>query len=442
MNSILLLAAFTVSAAAYAQSDAPATDPSSAPDAAPQQEETPAPAAVPVAAPAAPAGPVKAPPPFTLSRTVSSKKGKSPYATDTQFGHPPVAYVIPMEGLMGIDISALVYDRIIKDVKEKKPDLIVFRINSKDGRINDKYMEAVDNARKGDKIDPRQLASELTDYRDLAAKLHNELDTYPTVMYVQNARGIAGVYALAWPYMFMAPDARIAGLDVVGALGGGNDIDIKAKMFNAWTGIGKGILELGGHPQELTDALIRPDRTLSADIDGRTTKWRSDLDGLYVIDNSMEVSAGFTEKYAQDTGLTEGIAEDIPDLLYLLGYPEYTLSDSGEKIFRDYNTAWRKVFVESKKWMTDFQEPMEQASDLGRRKQILEKMQKMFKQYPSLAKMWGWTRGLTDDQLTVLIEQLNQQIRDNNQKKSGSGTGGKTGGKGGGKGPGAPMGPG
>ena len=443
MKPILLLAAFTVSAAAYAQSDAPATDPSSAPDAAPQQEETPAPAPAPVAAPAAPAGPVKAPPPFTLGRTVSSKKGKSPYATDTQLGHPPVVYVIPMEGYMGIDISGLVYDRIIKDVKDKKPDLIVFRINSADGRMNDKYMEAVDSARKDDKIDPRRLASGITDYRDLAAKLHNELDTYPTVMYVQDARGISCVYALAWPYMFMAPDARIAGLDIVASLGGGNDVDIKAKMFSAWTGIGKGILELGGRPQELTDALIRPDRTLSADIDGRTTKWRSDTAGSwYVIDQSMEVSARFTAKSAEDTGLTDGIAVDIPDLLYLLGYPEYTLSDSGEKIFRDYNTAWRKVFVESKKWMQDFQEPMEQASDLGKRKQILEKMQKMFKQYPSLAKMWEWTRGLTDDQLKVLIEQLTEQIRGNNQKKSGSGTGGKTGGKGGGKGPAGPMGPG
>ena len=166
MKPILLLAALTVSAAAYAQSDAPATDPSSAPDAAPQQEETPAPAPAPVAAPA---GPVKAPPPFTLARTVSSKKGKSPYATDTQLGHPPVVYVIPMEGYMGIDISALVYDRIIKDVKDKKPDLIVFRINSADGRMNDKYMEAVDSAQKDDKIDPRRLASGITDYLRVCA---------------------------------------------------------------------------------------------------------------------------------------------------------------------------------------------------------------------------------------------------------------------------------
>ena len=440
MKPILLLAAFTVSAAAFAQSDAPATAPATAPGATPQQEETPAPATAPVVAPAAPAAPVKAPPPFTLGRTAANKGGKSPYATDTQLGHPPVVYVIPMEGYMGIDISGLVYDKIIKDVKEKKPDLIVFRLNSADGRMNDKYMEAVDSARKDDKINPLRLASGITDYRDLAAKLHNELDTYPMVMYVQDSRGISCVYALAWPYMFMAPDARIAGLDIVASLGGGNDVDIKAKMFSAWTSIAKGILELGGRQQELYDSLVRPDRTLSADIEGRTTKWRSDTAGSwYVIDTSLEAAARFTAKSAEDTGLTDGIAVDIPDLLFLLGYPEYTLSESGEKIFRDYNSTWRKQFVESKKWMEDFQQPMEQASDLGKRKQILEKMQKMFKQYPSFAKMWEWTRGLTDDQLKILIEQLTEQIRGNSQKKSGSGT---TGGKGGGKGPAGPMGPG
>jgi hypothetical protein len=438
MKPILLLAAFTVSAAAYAQSDAPVTEPTPAPDAAPTQD---APAATPAVAPSTPAAPVKAPPPFTLGRTVADKGGKSPYATDTQFGHPPVVYVIPMEGYMGVDISPLVYDKIIKDVKEKKPDLIVMRLNSSDGRMNDKYMEAVDSARKDDKIYPRRLAGGITDYRDLAAKLHNELDSYPTVMYVQDSRGISCVYALAWPYMFMAPDARIAGLDIVASLGGGDDADIKAKMFSAWTGIAKGILELGGRPQELCDALVRPDRTLSADIDGRTTKWRSDTAGSwYVIDQSLEVSARFSAKSAEDTGLTDGIAVDLPDLLYLLGYPEYTLSDSGEKIFRDYNAAWRKRFVESKKWMEDFQQPMEQASDLGKRKQILEKMRQMFKQYPSFAKMWELTRGLTDDQLKILMEQLTEQIRSNNQQKSGSsGTSGGKGGKGGGKGPAGPM---
>jgi hypothetical protein len=293
----------------------------------------------------------------------------------------------------------------------RSPDLIVFRLNSSDGRMNDKYTEAVNEASKDDKIDPRRLASGITDYRDLAARLHNDLDSLPCVMYVQDSRGISCVYALAWPYMFMGPDAKIAGLDIVASLGGGNDADIKAKMFSAWTGIAKGILELGGRPQELCDALVRPDRKLSADIDGRTTKWRSDtLGSWYVIDQSDEVSARFSSKSAEDTGLTDGVAYDMADLMYLLGYPEYTTVDSGEKIFRDTNAVWRKRYAESKKMMEEFQQEMEGPQDLGKRKQILEKMRQLFKQYPQLAKMWEWTRGLTDDQLKILIEQLGEQM--------------------------------
>lgn len=432
MKLLCLAALLVAPAAAFAQSDDPAPESG---DSAPS---------TPAVAPAAPSEPVKAPPPFTLGRTAVDKPGKSPYATDTQFGRPPSVYVIPMEGYMGVDIHPLVYDKVLKDLKEKKPDLVVFRLNSSDGRMNEKYMDAVNEAMKDDKIDPRRLASGITDYRDLAAKLHNELDGYPTVMYVEDSRGISCVYALAWPYMFMSPESRIAGLDIVASLGGGNDADIKAKMFSAWTGIAKGILELGGRPQELSDALVRPDRKLSADIDGRSTKWRADTAGSwYVIDQSDEVSARFSSKIAEDTGLTDGVAADMADLMYLLGYPEYSLVDSGEKIFRDYNGAWRKRYAETKKMMEEFQQEMEGPQDLGKRKAILEKMQALFKQYPPLARMWEWTRGLTDQQLKLLIEQLQEQIRSYQKQKQsgGSGSGGGRSG-GGGRGPAGPMGPG
>lgn len=436
MKTLLFAATLTACASAFAQSDSPAM---------PTGQDAPAEAAPAEATPAtaapAPSEPVKAPPPFTLGRSVE-KPGKSPFATDMQLDRPPNVYVIPMEGYMGVDIHPIVYDKILKDVKEKKPDLVVFRLSSSDGRGTEKYMEAVNEAQKEDKIDPRRLASGITDYRDLAAKLRTELASVPTVMYVQDSRGVSSVYALAWPYMFMSPDARIAGLDIVASLGGGNDADIKAKMFSAWTGIAKGILELGGRPQELCDALVRPDRKLSADIDGRSTKWRSDtLGSWYVIDSTDEVSARFSSKVAEDTGLADGVAVDMPDLMYLLGYPEYTLVDSGEKIFRDTNAAWRKRYRESKKWMEDFQEPMEDERDLAKRKQILEKMLANFKQSPQFARMWEWTRGLSEDQLKLLIEQLTEQIRAYQKQKQSTSGGGRSGGGGRG-GPAGPMGPG
>jgi hypothetical protein len=90
--------------------------------------------------------------------------------------------------------------------------------------------------------------------------------------------------------------------------------------------------------------------------------------------------------------------------------------------------------------MEDFQEPMDDERDLAKRKQILEKMLANFKQSPQFARMWEWTRGLSEDQLKLLIEQLTEQIRAYQKQKQGTSGGGRSGGGRGG--PAGPMGPG
>jgi hypothetical protein len=432
MNLLPIVAVLALAAPAVAQSDAP------------DAPESPAPADAPAPASAAPSAeaPATPPPPFTLGREATDRPGPSPYAVDTQFGRPPNVYVIPMEGLMGLDIHPLVYDKVLADLKEKKPDLVVLRLKSTNHGEKDSYMEAVANSSDEDKVEPRRLASAITEYRDLAAKLRDEIGPIPTVMYVVDARGVSCVYALAWPYMFMGPDTKIAGMDIVTELAGGNDDDIKAKMLSAWTGIAKGVVELGGHPQALTEALVRPDRVLSADIEGRSTKWRADTSGSWiVVDTSMESAARFPAKLAEDTGLTEGLVEDLPDLLGQLGYPEFTVIDSGDKIFRDTNASWRRRFQESKAWMEDFAEEMTDDRELSKKKAILEKMLQNFKQSPQFARMWEWSRGLDENQLKVSLEQINEQIRAAQKAKAAQrgGSKGSKGSKGGGAG-GAPGG--
>jgi hypothetical protein len=434
MKTLSIIAALALAAAPVPQDDAPSAAPDATPGPAPADAAPADPKSPPEAK--APATPRK---PFTLGRS-RVRDGKSPYATDTQLSKPPRVYLIPMEGLMGLDIHQSVYDKILKDFQEKKPDLVVFELRSSNHGEKATWMEAVDNAMDEDKVDPRRLASGVTEYRDMAAKLRNELADVPAVMFVRDARGVSCVYALAWPYMFMSSDGKVAGLDVVTELAGGNDVDIKAKMLSAWTGIAKGILELGGHSQALTDALVRPDRVLSADIDGRDTKWFPDTDAerWIVVDSSMEAAARFGSDLAEETGLADGIAQDVPDLLGLLGYPEFELVESGQKIFRDTNTQWRKRYAESKKWMADFQEEMDGPEDLGKRKAILEKMLQNFKSSPQFARMWEWTRGLDERQLKLLLEQINEQIKANQKQRTGGTR--RSGGGGGGGGPSGPMG--
>ena len=457
MAMLHLIAAASVALALAVRQDEPseppATDPpAEAPASEPAQDPAGAPGgsdlkSVEVPVPAEKEAPAK---PFTLGRTADNRPGKSPYAVDTQLSAPPRVYEIPLVGQMGTDIHGEIngkpgiYDKVIEDVRKQKPDIILFRIKSRDGRSLDKYMDAVKEQMKDDKIDPRRLASGLTEYRDLALELHTEIAEYPAVMYVEDARGIASLFALAWPYMFMSPEANITGLDIVASLGGGNDADIRAKMFSAWTGIAQGVLELGGHPIPLTEALVRPDRKLSCSIDGRATTWRADTNGdWYVVDPTDEISARFTSKVAEETGLTDGIAQDTDDLMYMLGYPEYVKVDTGKKIFDDYTAAWRKRFAETQKLVEEYQQPVDDpVKDLPKRKAAMEKVRAICKQYPPLARMWEWRAGLTDAQMQLLIENLTEQIKQIQKERrgnSGGGTGGGGGGRlggGGGTGPG------
>ena len=110
MKPLFLVAVLAVAAPAFAQSGAP-----EAPDAPGSVDPAASPegAGPGTAAPAAAEAPAKAPPPFTLGRGSEERNAPSPYAVDTQFGRPPNVYVIPMEGLMGLDIHQADYDKIL-----------------------------------------------------------------------------------------------------------------------------------------------------------------------------------------------------------------------------------------------------------------------------------------------------------------------------------------
>jgi hypothetical protein len=82
---------------------------------------------------------------------------------------------------------------------------------------------------------------------------------------------------------------------------------------------------------------------------------------------------------------------------------------------------------------------VEDPRELPKRKQMLEKIRQMAKQYPPLARTLEWRFGLTDQQMQVLIEQLNEQIKEYQRQRRGTGGGSGGGGGGGGRGP---MGPG
>jgi hypothetical protein len=332
----------------------------------------------------------------------------------------PKVYVIPMNGQMGTDISKQPYEDIIEDARKAKPDIVVFELESAD--IDNNFYLKNDDAREAGVV-------KLDEYRDLIKMLREKLDA-PQVMWVHDSVGFGSLMALSWPDMYMKSDARLWGLSRVSDVAKGwSDPDVAAKMMAAWTGIGKGFLQQGGYPVELGDAMMTPTNVLSADWEGRAVKWAANTDGQWVVDSSDKSTANFSATLAEDTGLCDGLADSLDDLMFLLGYREYEKLDSGEKRFEQYKEDWRRMFDRCKEWMIDAETSDEGVKGLGQIKNAYEKVVAAMKQYPAIEQRFRSERLPGRLQLEVEIERIKEQIRG---ARNSGGTAGGRGGRGGG----------
>lgn len=338
----------------------------------------------------------------------------------------PKVYVAPLSGQMGTDISKQLVDIIVEDVRKQKPDIIVYALKSADIDRND-YLKN-DN--------PMEFGMpDIEKYRDMVKQLHEDLRDVPQVMWVEDSVGFASLMALGWPNLYMHSDARLWGLSKVAALAGGwQDPDVAAKMLAAWTGIGKGILQQGGYPLELGDAMIFPEKVLSVKFEGRSVLWLNDTTGNWVVDaNDKDGTANFTAALAEDTGLADGNADSLEDLMFLLGYREFTKLDSGEKLCKQYVDDWRKALERCEEWMRDAAEVDGNVAGLGKRKSLYEKVVAAQKQYPAVeARMQRM--GLPGRmQLELEIDNLKKEIQRAREAEKGN-RGETGGGSGGGRG--------
>jgi hypothetical protein len=337
-----------------------------------------------------------------------------PAATTT-----PKVYVIPMNGQMGTDISKQPYEDIIEDARKVKPDIVVFSLDSAD--VDNNFYLKNDDSREFGVV-------KLDEYRDLIKMLREKIDA-PQVMWVHDSVGFGSLMALSWPDMYMKSDARLWGLARVSEVAKGwSDPDVAAKMMAAWTGIGKGFLQQGGYPVELGDAMMTPTNVLSADWEGRVVKWAANTDGQWVVDSSDKSTANFSATLAEDTGLADGLADSLDDLMFLLGYREYEKLDSGEKKFEQYKEDWRRMFDRCKGWMIDAETSDAGVKGLGQMKNAYEKVVAAMKQFPAIEQRFRAERLPGRIQLELEIERIKEQIRGARNSGDGGGRGGRGGG--------------
>ena len=101
----------------------------------------------------------------------------------------PKISVIPMgldgNGQIGSDIRLSVYEQVVKDVKVKKPDLIIFELESSDGKTGKTYLGNDDRSERG-RID-------FEDARKMVDLLKTEFVNIPQVMWERFRRVQHGV---------------------------------------------------------------------------------------------------------------------------------------------------------------------------------------------------------------------------------------------------------
>ncbi|MBL9148516.1 MAG: hypothetical protein JNM94_07460 [Phycisphaerae bacterium] len=333
----------------------------------------------------------------------------------------PKVYIVPMKGQMGTDVEPEEYDAIVEDIKKVKPDIIVIQLDASDEDRKQPLDLSEGRANRAERSIPK-----INEYRDLALKFRTELRDIPQVMWVNDAIGFSALMAFAWPEMYMGSDARIWGLQQVTMLAmGWEDPDVAAKMMAAWTAAGKGFLELGGYPLPLGDALLFPDRNLSARWEGRKVKWTNDVDGTWIIDDNPKRTPIFTAQLAEDSGLCDGTADSLDDLMFILGYREYTKIDSGEKAIDGYIKRWRKAFERCEELLQDVGD--EGGGDeraLAKQLKTWESILSEMERYPAVEYRLGRQYGLNKGAVKREIEQIKNQLQQIRNRERGNRTNG------------------
>ena len=363
---------------------------------------------------------------FLIPALAASAAPPSPLQADQKDpSKPPKIYVVPFgldgKGQMGADIHSSIYEKIVKDVREKKPDLIVLSLDSAE-RGRREYSGA-----ERDSLGERGI-SDYEDMRKTLSLFKTDLADIPQVMWVQDSVGFGTLFALAWPNMYTKSDARLYGLEKVARQAKSNDHEVERKWLAAGVGIANGFLESGGHSTLIGWAMMDPERMLSVSFKGRQFDWAGDRKGTFLIDGDPVRVANFDARSAEDFGLSDGTADSLDELMFMMGYRAYDDSlvkgsQDGTKLVGDYIAAWRKAWEDSQAAYGEFERNASSgnAKDVAKAKKALESVLAAMNRFPAVELRWRM-KGLSKPQVEGTLKQLKEKGKP--AKGNGGGAGG------------------
>jgi len=434
--SVLCVIALLGASEASAQNapTAPASGKQSKPAAKPGTTPAAKPATPPASKPSTPAG--------TKGQAAgkSAASAKPPAAAAAPAEKPKSVYVVPMglrgKGVFGLDIHAQPYGEVVKDIEAKKPDVVVFILDSAD---LDSVRYLGDDPRKFGMFDDDSM-------RAMSRDLHEVVDRNgcEAVMIIRDAVGYSALLGLNWSNMYMTESARLAGLSRIKERTEVEDPEVKAKFREAFVGICNGFLIAGGYNPSIGLAMMRDDKMLSATFKGREIVWTEDASGTWVVDGSPErITANFNAELAEELGLSDGTVSDDPagmieDMMYQRGYRSFErMPEDGAVIVTEYIDGWRKALADIVESYPKYEEALGDATGANERKflqkakSILESVLSKVKKYPAIEMKLRQEFGITKLEIETEILRIQERLRGLNKSGSAPAGGGRQKGGGG-----------
>jgi len=366
-------------------------------------------------------------------------------------------YIVEMSGQVGTDIRSSVYEDVLEEIKSTHPDVVIIKLDSKmlgDSMLS--YWVGGEVDADTYEQDPYRrmetLMSVMDDELELVKSFHHELPKdIRQVVWVHDATGPASLLALAWPDMYMTPDADLGSMGEIWSMTQFPDEDVRSKMEKAWFGTAKGIMQFGNHSDNFMEGMLRPKSPFSFSCRGREPVWYNSFEGdlpIFASDTGYQeeirnwISGGgridhgleFSSRICEDFLISDGTAETIEDLALLMDERQYQVVET--KVLEEaaeYKEDWRERFDRTLNSFKDFRKYMGRAEG----DYPLENLQKAKKE---LARVIGGVRvnesvairfksmtGLDQIQLEIIMEQLKSQIRQLTRGGGGGGGGGRGG---------------
>ena len=358
-------------------------------------------------------------------------------------------YVVPMgikdKGQFGLDIHPQVYEQIATDITEKRPDIVVFVLNSAD---IDSVRYLGDDPSKFGIFDDDGIRKMSRGLKEVIERVGAE-----PIMIVRDAVGYSVLLGLNWENMYMTESARLMGLErIKERFENVEDPEVKAKFREALVVKCNGFLIAGGYDPAIGLAMMREEKMLSVSFKGREIVWSDNAKGTWVVDGSTErITAHFTSAMAEELGLSDGTVSDddatmIEDLMYQRGIRSFErMPQDGEVLVREYIEGWRKGLADCAKSYPQYQEAMgdaqgvDEKKNLTKAKGILEKVLSIIKKYPAVAIKLNQEFGLSQLEIETKLLELQERIRGLSKSTAPPPAGGGKKGGGGGMGPGSSL---